>query len=211
MCRRITNWISISSSANDSDLPCASSASEVVTPPLSESLADELQRRELRKLVAADLALHDAAQMLRDRGGGDPLRQQRIVLRRDRRSSDRIDVLPLSPARQCARSYSFGMRAPFANSTLDLMRARSSSVDTMPICSLTYLRVPPPPAGPLVYRASTSSPMIAASSARARARRRHAVGPRTAARRGRTRGRAARCCRRDRCAARKSVPPGARE
>src|SRR4051794_32139698 len=28
--------------------------------------------------------------------------------------ADRIDVLPLSPARQCATSYNFGMRAPFA-------------------------------------------------------------------------------------------------
>ncbi len=81
-------------------------------------------------------------------------------------------MLPLSPARQCARSYSFGMGAPFANRDVrSCTRARSISVDTMPICSLTYLRAPPPPAGPLVYSASTSSPTIAASSRDARARR----------------------------------------
>src|SRR3954469_18552349 len=34
--------------------------------------------------------------------------------------SERIDVSPLSPARQCARSYSFGMRRPLAQGDLRL-------------------------------------------------------------------------------------------
>src|SRR4051794_15359944 len=49
--------------------------------------------------------------------------------------------------------------------TVALMRLRSISVDTIPTTSLTYLRTPPPPAGPLVYSASTSSPINAASAA----------------------------------------------
>jgi TRAP transporter 4TM/12TM fusion protein len=42
-------------------------------------VAHELQRAELRKLVAADLTAHDAVQVLRDRGGRHPPCQQRIV------------------------------------------------------------------------------------------------------------------------------------
>src|SRR6186997_1576352 len=44
------------------------------------------------------------------------------------------------------------------------MLLRSINVDTMPRTSVTYFLAPPPPAGPLVYKASISSPIKAACS-----------------------------------------------
>ena len=75
-------------------------------------LAHELQRADVRHFMARDLAVDDVREVALDRLRGD----LRCTAPRSPASryaiSDRMDVLPLSPARQCARSYSFFFTPP---------------------------------------------------------------------------------------------------
>jgi hypothetical protein len=119
--------------------------------PGERPLADELQRVELRQLVALHSAAHDALEVLRHGVGRDAPDEQRIVLRAvgDQRQRRRV-ALVAGPAVREVRELRHRRQVDSRIVVRGRTRARSTSAETMPICSVTALRVPPPPAGPLV-------------------------------------------------------------
>ena len=74
-----SHGISRSSSAALSDLPCGSSASVAVTPPPARALQHEVQRPELRQLVADHRAGDQVGQVGPHPLGGDLAREARVV------------------------------------------------------------------------------------------------------------------------------------
>ena len=110
--RQSSSGISISSSAELSDLPCASSASVRVTPPPTTPCEDEVQRAELRQLVADDLARDEAREVRLHPLGGDVAREPRVVARRRTRSARCSTMVPLSPLRRMRDRPQLHVRRP---------------------------------------------------------------------------------------------------
>ena len=114
------------------------------------TLADELQRPQRGQFVSPDLAQNDPFEMRRHRLDSDLRGQQGIVFRaiRDQRQDRRVALVARATMRQLMQLWHCRPTPLIVTSVGTLSRA--ISVDTMPTCSYTCLRVPPPPAGPLV-------------------------------------------------------------
>src|SRR5690349_11534624 len=118
----------------------------------------------MRQLESAHITEGDAGEMLLDGDDGDLLPQEREIFRAvgDDREDRGIALVAGAAVRQLVKLASHGLLSNRVSSAV--ARSRGRRQDTIPTCSWTYLRAPPPPAGPLVYSASTSSPMREASS-----------------------------------------------
>ena len=89
-----------------------------------------------------------------------------------------FEIVPLSPLRECAIAPELHVTRP-RRRTVHGTSARGMNVDAIATTSRTDRVAPPPPAGPFVYSASTSSPIRCAASrddARAATRTRTSYG-----------------------------------
>src|SRR3954452_11347362 len=113
-----------------------------------------------------------------DGGGGHALDQERVVLGpiSDERENRSVALVARAAVGQVVE-LRHGLLSKRV--TWGTARSRGIKQETIPTCSVTDLRAPPPPAGPFVYSASTSSPTRNAASfsvQRAATRRRTSYG-----------------------------------
>src|SRR5213075_3440911 len=114
------------------------------------TLAHELQRMQVGQLESAHFAESDPGQMLPHCAGRHLLAQEQKVLRTigDDGEDRRIALVAGAAVRELVQLASHGLLSKRVS--CGIARSRGMKQETMPTCSWTYLRAPPPPAGPLV-------------------------------------------------------------
>ena len=128
----------------------------------------EVQRADRRTLVADDLASRDLGKVRLDALRRHMLDEERVVLLIERDHGDVRDVALVSASRMGDLPQ---FHAISSYRTAHCTSSRATNVVPMARTSRTDLTAPPPPDGPFVYKASTSSPMRSGVSRRGGATR----------------------------------------
>src|SRR5256885_1750980 len=124
-------------------------------------MQDEIESTDSRQLVTFDPPLHNIGEMHLDACSRHMLDEERIVPRLVRNDRNVGHIALIAGAGMSELTELHGQVT--SNVTLVLTSLRGNKVDTAAITRRADFHAPPPPAGPLSHKVSTSLPMRTAS------------------------------------------------